>query len=182
MTTHHNKGAIIWLTGLSGSGKTTLALALKALLEKKKIATILLDGDELRKGLCVDLGFSIEDRAENIRRTGEVAKLFAKVGWVVICAVISPIQEARAKVRLSCHSDMIPFYEVFVDAPLSVCEERDPKGLYKKVRSGEITNFTGIDSSYETPIKPDLHLPTAQLSCHEAIEELAVFFTSVNVF
>jgi len=165
-------GMVIWLTGLSGSGKSTLAKGLESLLHQQGIATMILDGDNLRHGLCADLGFSLEDRSENIRRTGEVAKLFAEAGLVAICALISPLHADRERVRASCLRDGILFKEIFVDAPLEVCAARDPRGLYQKVERGEIQNFTGITSPYEPPTAPDAHLLTAFSSCDETIEQL----------
>jgi len=162
-TEHFNhRGAVIWLTGLSGSGKSTLALALESTLLQRGISSFVLDGDNLRHGLCSDLGFSGEDRAENIRRAGEVARLMAEAGLVVISALISPFRKDRDHVREICHSAGIPFVEIFVNAPLEVCEQRDPKNLYKKARAGEIRGFTGIDSPYETPLKADLELKTSE--------------------
>ena len=168
-------GAILWFTGLSGSGKSTLATGLETLLHEQEVATFLLDGDNLRHGLCADLGFSSKDRSENIRRTGETAKLFAEAGIVVLCALISPFQTDRALVKSSCARNGIPFLEIFVDAPLSVCEERDPRGLYAKARCGEISDFTGITSPYEAPKSPDLHLSTDQHSCEEVLAQLHTF-------
>ncbi|NDC80118.1 MAG: adenylyl-sulfate kinase [Verrucomicrobia bacterium] len=127
-----HEGAVIWLTGLSGSGKSTLAVALESLLFRRGIASMILDGDNLRHGLCADLGFSLEDRAENIRRAGEVAKLMAESGLVVISSLISPLQKERASVRSACHAAGVGFAEVYVDASLEECEKRDPRGLYKK--------------------------------------------------
>jgi adenylyl-sulfate kinase len=170
---HH--GAVIWFTGLSGSGKSTLALGLESKLQSQGMATCILDGDTLRKGLCADLGFSPKDRKENIRRTGEVAKLFAEAGFIVICALISPYRDDREKVRYSCLQDHISFIEVFIDASLDICEQRDPRGLYARARAGMIVDFTGIDSPYEVPEHPDLHLPTHQYSTLETLEELHHF-------
>ncbi|MFI0347761.1 MAG: adenylyl-sulfate kinase [Chthoniobacterales bacterium] len=168
-------GVVIWLTGLSGSGKSTLANNLELKLYQRNMATFVLDGDNLRHGLCADLGFSMADRRENIRRTGEVAKLFAEAGLVVICALISPLEADRKMVRASCRRDGIEFIEIFVDASLAVCEERDPRGLYRKARAGEIKEFTGVHSSYEKPTAPDLHLKTGELSLGEALERLDEF-------
>lgn len=179
MTTCKKSGAIIWLTGLSGSGKSTLAQGLESLLKKQDKLSVVLDGDHLRKGLCADLGFSMKDRAENIRRVGEVAKLFTGSGILVICALISPLREARNAVRASCQYEGISFNEVFVDASLALCEERDPKGLYQKARTGKIKEFTGIDSSYEKPITPDLHLKTDCLSPEESLQKLHDFVTGI---
>lgn len=160
-TLHQHRGAVLWFTGLSGSGKSTVAGALEVALHARGVSTYLLDGDNIRHGLCRDLGFSEEDRKENIRRVGEVAKLMVDAGLVVLTAFISPYRAERQLVReLIGDRD---FYEIFVDTPLEICEARDPKGLYKKARAGELTNFTGIDSAYETPVDPELHLVGEQL-------------------
>jgi len=158
---HCHQGAVLWFTGLSGSGKSTVAGALEQALHQLGVSTYLLDGDNVRHGLCRDLGFSDADRKENIRRVGEVAKLMVDAGLVVLTAFISPHRAERQMVR-----DMLPearFIEVFVDTPLAVCEARDPKGLYKKARAGELRNFTGIDSVYEAPEQPEIRLAGEQL-------------------
>jgi bifunctional enzyme CysN/CysC len=155
-----HEGAVIWLTGLSGSGKSTLAVALESLLFRRGISSMILDGDNLRHGLCADLGFSLDDRAENIRRAGEVAKLMAESGLVVISSLISPLRKERQAVRSACHAAGVNFSEIFISAPLGECEKRDPRGLYRKARAGEIKGFTGIDSPYEGPENPDLVLHT----------------------
>ncbi|MDE1994269.1 MAG: adenylyl-sulfate kinase [Rhizobiaceae bacterium] len=149
---------ILWLTGLSGAGKSTIANALHALLSERGVRTYVLDGDALRLGLNRDLGFSDGDRVENIRRVGEVARLMADAGLLVIVAVISPFRAGRQAAKAL----MAPgeFVEIFVDTPLEECMRRDPKGLYKRVRSGEIEKFTGVDSIYEVPEAPDIHLRT----------------------
>jgi len=149
-------GATIWLTGLSGSGKSTIAAAVEHTLVKSGRPALMLDGDNLRHGLCSDLGFSAEDRAENVRRVGEVAKLLAESGVVAIASLVSPYREARERVRAAHEEAGVPFYEVYVDTPLEVCEERDPKGLYAKARAGEITDLTGVGSPYEPPERPEL--------------------------
>ncbi|MDW8845696.1 adenylyl-sulfate kinase [Erwinia sp. MMLR14_017] len=157
---HGHQGAVLWFTGLSGSGKSTVAGALEQALHQLGASTYLLDGDNVRHGLCRDLGFSDEDRKENIRRVGEVAKLMVDAGLVVLTAFISPHRAERQMVR-----DMLGegrFIEVFVDTPLAICEARDPKGLYKKARAGELRNFTGIDAVYEAPEQAELHLDGAQ--------------------
>ncbi len=156
---HGHKGVTIWLTGLSGSGKSTLARALEEQLTHSGRFAYVLDGDNIRHGLNRDLGFSPEDRKENIRRIGEVAKLFTDAGAVVVTAFISPYREDRDQVREILASG--DFLEVFVDAPLDVCESRDPKGLYKKARAGEIPQFTGISAPYEAPSAPELVVNTA---------------------
>lgn len=149
---------VIWLTGLSGAGKSTIARHLKAKLGELGQAVVVLDGDELRHGLCKDLGFSAEDRTENIRRVGEVARLFRDTGICVVAALISPFAKDRAAVREIIGEG---FFEVFVNTPLAICEERDPKGLYAKVRKGDIKHFTGLSSPYEPPLAPDIHLDGA---------------------
>lgn len=150
------KGVILWFTGLSGSGKSTLANVLSHQLHGMGHLTMLLDGDNIRHGLNQDLGFSANDRQENIRRIGEVAALFVESGVIVLSAFISPFQKDRDKVRNLV--DKGRFFEIFVDAGLETCEARDPKGLYKKARAGVIDDFTGISSPYETPENPELHL------------------------
>ncbi|KAA8997605.1 adenylyl-sulfate kinase [Affinibrenneria salicis] len=158
---HNHQGVVIWFTGLSGSGKSTLAGALEQALHARGVSTYLLDGDNVRHGLCRDLTFSDGDRRENIRRVGEVARLMVDAGLVVLTAFISPHRAERQMVR-----DLLAegqFIEVFVDTPLAICEARDPKGLYKKARAGELRNFTGIDSVYEQPERPDVRLDGEQL-------------------
>ena len=167
-----HEGAVIWLTGLSGSGKSTLAVALESLLFRRGIGTMILDGDNLRHGLCADLGFSLTDRAENIRRAGEVAKLMAESGLVVISSLISPLKKERESVRASCRSAGISFSEIFINASIAECEKRDPRGLYQKARKGEIKGFTGIDSPYEIPEQPDLILETGKEKVVESAERL----------
>ncbi|WNJ80388.1 adenylyl-sulfate kinase [Cedecea neteri] len=158
---HKHRGAVLWFTGLSGSGKSTVAGALEQELHKLGVSTYLLDGDNVRHGLCSDLGFSDEDRKENIRRVGEVAGLMVDAGLVVLSAFISPHRAERQMVRERAGEGR--FYEVFVDTPLAICETRDPKGLYKKARAGELKNFTGIDSAYEAPLRAEIHLDGEQL-------------------
>ncbi|EGT5660814.1 adenylyl-sulfate kinase [Cronobacter dublinensis] len=158
---HGHRGAVLWFTGLSGSGKSTVAGALEEALHQLGVSTYLLDGDNVRHGLCSDLGFSDDDRKENIRRVGEVAKLMVDAGLVVLTAFISPHRAERQMVREQLGAGR--FIEVFVDTPLEVCEARDPKGLYKKARAGELRNFTGIDAVYEAPQAPEIHLDGQQL-------------------
>jgi adenylylsulfate kinase len=164
------KGTVLWFTGLSGSGKSTLAGALEQKLHAEGIATMLLDGDNIRKGLNSDLDFSESGRVENIRRLGEVCKLFVDSGIVVLTAFISPFQSDRDTVRSKIEGDR--FLEVFIDTPLAICEQRDVKGLYKKARAGEIPNFTGIDSPYEAPLNPEIHIKTADISVEEGVNQL----------
>nr|WP_321459098.1 adenylyl-sulfate kinase [uncultured Vibrio sp.] len=162
------KPAVLWFTGLSGAGKSTVAGALENRLAELGYHTYLLDGDNVRHGLCSDLGFSEQDRRENIRRIGELAKLMADAGLIVLSAFISPHRAERQLVR-----DLLPegeFIEVFVNASLEVCEGRDPKGLYRKARAGEIPNFTGIDSEYQAPENPEIDLPAGEKSVDELVE------------
>jgi adenylylsulfate kinase len=156
-----HRGAVLWFTGLSGSGKSTVAGALEQALHAQGVATYLLDGDNVRHGLCRDLGFSDDERRENIRRVGEVARLMVDAGLVVLSAFISPHRAERQMVRELAGEGR--FLEIFVDTPLAVCEARDPKGLYRKARAGELRNFTGIDSAYEAPQAPELQLDGQQL-------------------
>jgi adenylyl-sulfate kinase len=158
------EGVTIWLTGLSGSGKSTIAYAVEEKLVSSGRAAYVLDGDNIRHGLNTNLGFSKEDRSENVRRVGEVARLMADAGLAVLVPLISPYAEDREAVRRSHEAAGIRFFEVFVDAPLEVCEERDPKGLYRKARAGEIRDMTGIDAPYEAPEKPDLTFDTSMLT------------------
>jgi adenylylsulfate kinase len=164
------KGVLIWFTGLPSSGKSTLAFTIEhALIERGRMAYVL-DGDNIRHGLNKNLGFSAEDRAENIRRIGEVGKLFADAGVVTLSSFVSPYTSDRDQVReLMGDSD---FIEVFVDTPLELCEERDPKGLYKKARAGEIPNFTGISDPYEAPENPEVVIKTAECTPQEAAAQL----------
>ncbi|WP_295164253.1 adenylyl-sulfate kinase [uncultured Buchnera sp.] len=151
-----HKSIVIWFTGLSGSGKSSIANSLEKTLFKNNLNTYLLDGDNIRSNLCSDLGFSVLDRNENIRRIGEVAKLMMDAGIIVLVSVISPYKNQRKKISIMLGKKN--FLEVFVDTPINICEERDPKKLYKKSRLGEISDFTGIQSIYEIPEKPDLCL------------------------
>lgn len=169
----NQKGCVIWFTGLSGSGKSTLANAVAYLLHERKHHTYVLDGDNVRHGLNKNLGFSPEDREENIRRVGEVAKLFVDAGTLVMTAFISPYCADRDQARELLSKDR--FVEVFVDCPLDVCEERDPKGLYKKARSGEIKEFTGISAPYEPPNEPEVLIDTSELSILESAEKVISF-------
>jgi bifunctional enzyme CysN/CysC len=154
-------GATVWFTGLSGSGKSTVAVEVERALVAAGRPAYLLDGDNVRHGLNADLGFSAADRTENIRRMGEVARLFADAGVVALVPVISPYRADRQRARGIHQAVGLPFVEVFVDTPLAVCEARDPKGLYARARAGEITGFTGIDDPYEAPESPDLRLTPA---------------------
>lgn len=164
------KPCILWFTGLSGSGKSTIANALEARLYKIGKHTYLLDGDNVRHGLNKDLGFSDKDRVENIRRIGEVSRLFVDAGLIVISAFISPFKADRNNVRQLVQPG--EFIEVFVNTPLEVCEQRDPKGLYVKARKGEVTAFTGISSPYEAPENPEIHLATAIHSVEESLDTI----------
>lgn len=164
------KPCILWFTGLSGSGKSTVANAVESMLYQKGKHSYLLDGDNVRHGLNKGLTFSEEDRIENIRRVGEVSKLFVDSGTIVLTAFISPFQKDREMVREM--NKQGEFIEIFVDTPLEVCEQRDPKGLYKKARAGEIKDFTGIDSPYEAPQKAEIHLINHQVTVEEIASQV----------
>jgi adenylylsulfate kinase len=173
----NQRGKVIWFTGLSGSGKSTLAIQLEAVLHSKGFKTYLLDGDNMRLGLNQDLTFSAADRTENIRRIGEVSKLLLDAGVIVLSAFISPFESDRDKVRQLVGEEN--YLEVFVDAPLEVCESRDVKGIYSKARRGLISNFTGIDSPYERPSHPFMTINTDRLSIEESVGVLIGSLTSI---
>jgi adenylylsulfate kinase len=165
-----HRGAIIWLTGLSGAGKSTLAHAVEDTLHQMGCRTFVMDGDNVRHGLCGDLGFSRQDRKENIRRVGEVAKLFVEAGMIVLTAFISPYREDRDRVRGMVEQG--DFIEIYCDCPIEICESRDVKGLYKKARNGQISEFTGISSPYEPPINPELTVSTAAQDVAASVKEV----------
>lgn len=164
------KPCLLWYTGLSGSGKSTVANAVDALLFARGCHSYLLDGDNVRHGLNGDLGFSDEERVENIRRISEVAKLFLDAGLIVSTAFISPFASDRALAKEKIAEG--EFIEVYIDTPIAVCEQRDPKGLYKKARAGEIKDFTGIDSDYDVPVAPQIHVKTDQQSIEQCAEQI----------
>ncbi len=171
--------ATVWFTGLSGSGKSTIAIALEEALVARKVSSYVLDGDNIRQGLNSNLGFSPDDRTENIRRIGQVAKLFNDAGVVVQTAFISPYRADRDQVR-----EILPegeFIEVLVDCPLEECEKRDVKGLYQKARAGEIPEFTGISAPYEEPERPELVLKTAESSVEECVEQLIAYLEAKGI-
>jgi len=170
------KPCILWFTGLSGSGKSTIANAVESRLFEMGRVTYLLDGDNIRHGLNKGLGFSDEDRIENIRRIGEVSKLFVDAGLIVLTAFISPFQSDRDQVRALVGEG--EFIEVFIDTPLDVCESRDPKGLYKKARAGEIPNFTGIDSPYEAPHSAEVHIKNDNIAVDDAARQVIDYLTA----
>lgn len=161
-----HRGGVVYMTGLSGAGKSTLACLVERQLHALGLRTCVIDGDDLRGGLCSDLGFSDADRVENMRRATEVAHLMVNAGLLVVSAMISPFREERRVARSRFQPG--DFLEVFVDAPLPVCEARDPKGLYARVRRGEIPGFTGVDSRYEPPQRPDLHIDTTRCTASQA--------------
>ena len=167
---------VIWLTGLSGSGKSTLSELLVTLFSKNKILAINIDGDDLRQGINKDLGFSDEDRSENIRRASEIAKLFLKNGIIPICSFISPSEKIRSIAKNVIGKDL--FIEIFIDCPLEVCESRDVKKHYKNARKGLIKSFTGIDSKYEVPINPDFKINTSVLSSEKCAEDIFKYIYS----
>ena len=173
-----HKGMVIWFTGLSGSGKSTLANALNEELHGKRISTYLLDGDNIRHGLCKDLGFSDKDREENIRRIGEVANLFMNAGIVTLTAFVSPFRSDREKVRNIIGRD---FIEIFCAADLDTCEIRDTKGLYKKARLGEIKDFTGISSPYEIPNDPEIIVETGSLDINSSVRQIMKYLSEKDL-
>ena len=174
-TLKNQKPCILWFTGLSGSGKSTIAGALEEMLYKNGNHTYLLDGDNVRHGLNSDLGFDEGSRVENIRRVAEVAKLFVDSGLIILSAFISPFCKDRAMIQKLVDED--EFIEIFIDTPLEVCEVRDPKGLYKRARSGEIKDFTGIDSPYEVSVSPAIHLKGDKISIDTAAKEIFNYLT-----
>ncbi|TDJ86659.1 adenylyl-sulfate kinase [Campylobacter volucris] len=173
----NQKPCAVWFTGLSGSGKSTLANALEEKLFNLGYHTYILDGDNVRHGLNKDLGFDETSRIENIRRIGELCKLFVDSGLIVICAFVSPFEKDRAFVRSLLEKD--EFIEVFVDTPLEICEKRDPKGLYKKARNGEIKNFTGVNSPYEKPLSPEIHIQKEDIK--ENMDTILEFLNEGNI-
>jgi adenylylsulfate kinase len=169
------KGCTLWFTGLSGSGKSTIAYTLEhALVQRGRLAYVL-DGDNIRHGLNKNLGFSATDREENIRRIGEVAKLFADTGVITMTSFISPYRKDRDNVRALHKAGNLPFIEVFVNTPILICETRDPKGLYKKARAGELKGFTGIDDPYEEPLTPELAIDCTRISPQQATVQVVEF-------
>ncbi|WP_412988777.1 adenylyl-sulfate kinase [Pediococcus siamensis] len=168
-----HKSAVLWFTGLSGSGKSTIAVEVEKYLFEHQINSYVLDGDNVRFGLNSNLGFSAEDRAENIRRIGEVSKLFVDAGIITLTAFISPYQEDRERVRKILDPD--EFIEVFVDTPLEVCEQRDVKHLYEKARRGEIKGFTGIDAPYEAPEHPEITIDTSKQSLETSVQQIVSY-------
>ena len=175
------RGATLWFTGLSGSGKSTIAVALEEALFERGHLSYRLDGDNIRLGINKNLGFSAEDRTENIRRIGEIAKLFVDSSVIALTSFISPYREDRDKVRALHEEAGMSFIEVFVDCSLDEAEKRDPKGLYKKARAGEIKNFTGIDDPYEAPENAEIHLHTDQMTLQEEVDLLLEYLTKQNI-
>ncbi len=176
-----HKSVLIWITGLSASGKSTIAIELEHRLFQNKIKTFVLDGDNVRHGLNKDLGFSPEDRKENLRRVGEVAKLLVDAGLLTIAAFISPYASDRDSIRELFSKDNEEFIEVYLKCDLAVCESRDPKGLYKKARRGEIPDFTGISQPYEAPANPEIILDTGKLGIEESVESLIAYLKKKEV-
>jgi len=178
-TLNNHKSVILWFTGLSGAGKSTLAHAVEERLHELACRTFVLDGDNVRHGLCGDLGFSEEDRKENIRRIGNVAKLFLEAGVIVLTAFISPFRDDRQLVRNMVHYG--EFLEIFCNTPIEVCEQRDVKGLYQKARRGEIKDFTGISSPYEAPTNPELIVDTGNAGLSECVDQVIELLISRTV-
>jgi len=177
---NNHKSVILWFTGLSGAGKSTLAHTVEEALHQRNCRTFVLDGDNVRHGLCGDLGFSVEDRTENIRRIAEVAKLMMEAGVITLTAFISPFLAERDKARNIFSQD--EFLEVYCQCPLAVCEQRDVKGIYKKARAGEIKEFTGITSPYEAPINPELVVNTAEDRLEHCVEQVLQLLSKRGVF
>jgi adenylylsulfate kinase len=178
-TLNQHKSAILWFTGLSGAGKSTLAHAVEEKLHALKARTFVIDGDNVRQGLCGDLGFTSEDRVENIRRIGEISKLFTEAGVIALTAFISPFRDDRDRVRA-----LVPpgdFIEIYCAAGLDVCEGRDVKGLYKKARAGEIPHFTGISSPYEAPENPELTVDTGSQDIEACVEKVIHYLTQQGI-
>jgi len=175
------QGATIWFTGLSASGKSTVAFTLEhALVQQGRLAYVL-DGDNIRHGLNKNLGFSASDRQENIRRIGEVARLFADCGVITMTSFISPYRRDRDAVRALHKASDLPFVEVYVNTPIQTCEERDPKGLYKKARAGEVKNFTGIDDPYEPPLNPELTIDATNVSPQQAASLVMQYLQTAKI-
>ncbi len=175
------RGATLWFTGLSGSGKSTIAVALERALMNKKKLSYRLDGDNIRLGINKNLGFSAADRAENIRRIGEIAKLFNEAGVITLASFISPYRDDRNQVRRIHQEMVLIFVEIFVDCDLASAENRDPKGLYKKARAGEIKNFTGIDDPYEAPNDAEIHLVSDKMSLSEEVNFIMDYLEHLSV-
>jgi adenylylsulfate kinase len=175
------RGVTVWFTGLSASGKSTIAFTVEHAIVKHGLLAYVLDGDNVRHGLNKNLGFSAEDRDENIRRIGEVAKLFADAGVVTMASFISPYRKDRDRARRLHEDAGLPFVEVFVDTPIEVCEQRDPKGLYKRARAGEVKHFTGINDPYEPPLKPELVIDAGKVSPQEASVMVIEYLESHNL-
>jgi len=173
------KGVVLWFTGLSGSGKSTLALALEEKLFERGHLCMVLDGDNIRHGLNKNLGFSPEEREENIRRIGEVAKLFATSGVITMTAFISPYRADRDRARSLLANGR--FLEIYVEVPLKIAEKRDPKGLYKKARAGEIPEFTGISAPYEAPLKPEILINTGELDLQQSVNKILEFLEEKEI-
>jgi adenylylsulfate kinase len=176
-----HKSALIWITGLSASGKSTIAIELEHKLFQQNIKTFVLDGDNVRHGLNKDLGFSPEDRKENLRRVGEVAKLLVDAGLLAIAAFISPYASDRDSIRELFSKDNEEFIEVYLKCALDVCESRDPKGLYKKARTGEIPEFTGVSQPYEMPVNPEIIIETDKLGIEESVESLIAYLKKKKI-
>ena len=185
MQDRHNlirqKGATLWMTGLSGSGKSTISVALERSLFEKGILSYRLDGDNIRLGINKNLGFSADDRKENIRRIGEVSKLFTDAGIITLASFISPYRKDREEVRKIHEDSGLTFVEIFIDCSLESAEERDPKGLYKKARNGEIKNFTGIDDHYEAPTNPEIHLISDKMSLDDEVKTVLNYLLKHDV-
>lgn len=161
---------VIWITGLSGAGKSTIAHGIAEHFRRTRgLTPLMIDGDGLREELCKDLGFSADDRSENIRRAAAIAMIAARSGIISVCSLISPLRSERQTTRIKCANAGLPYFEIYISTPLETCEKRDPKGLYKKARAGMIPQFTGLDSPYEPPLAPELEIPSQNHSVEESI-------------
>jgi len=178
-TLNGHRSALVWITGLSASGKSTIAVGLERLLHMKRVRSYILDGDNVRHGLNSNLGFSEEDRKENLRRVGEIAKLFVDAGILTIASFISPYEQDRDMIRSLFPAD--EFIEVYLDCDISVCEARDPKGFYEKARKGDIKNFTGISAPYEIPTRPEVIVNTAKMGVEACVEKIFSFIRAAEI-
>ena len=181
LTAIPDRGVTVWITGLPAAGKTTIALAVQDAIHHSGRLASVIDGDELRKGLCSDLGFTPEDRTENVRRAAEMAAYLARQGIITLVALISPMLHQRSSARVLHDAHGIPFVEVWVSTPIEVCRERDPKGLYGRYLQGSLHGLTGIDDPYEPPESPDLILPTESISIDDSVESVMAILTKLGI-
>ena len=181
LTAIPGKGATVWLTGLPAAGKTTIALAVQEAIHRSGRLAGVIDGDELRKGLCSDLGFTPEDRTENVRRAAAMAAYLSKQGIVTLVALISPMRHQRSSARALHDTNGVPFVEIWVSTPIEICRQRDPKGLYDRYRQGNLHGLTGIDDPYEPPESPDLIIPTDKIPLEESVDSIITLLAKLNI-